>query len=68
MPFKSPRLFLAPLAVCCNFSYLSKHVDDDIMLLTHQKYIPVSFCQTKSGSPKVTSDSALTLTFDFKFL
>ena len=46
MTFKFPSAFLAPLAVYCNSSGLSKHVDDDNMLLTQQKYIPVSFLQT----------------------
>ena len=46
MTFKFPSAFLAPLAIDCNSSGLSKHVDDDNMLLTQQKYIPVSFWQT----------------------
>ena len=46
MTFKFPSAFLAPLAIYCNSSGLSKHVDDDNMLLTQQKYIPVSFWQT----------------------
>ena len=46
MTFKFPSAFLAPLAIYGNSSGLSKHVDDDNMLLTQQKYIPVSFWQT----------------------
>ena len=41
MTFKFPSAFLAPLAIDCNSSGLSKHVDDDNMLLTQQKYIPI---------------------------
>ena len=37
MTFKFPSAFLAPLALYCNSSGLSKHVDDDNMLLTTAK-------------------------------